>query len=177
MTKRALPPYLTLVIDHTAPKLGPRSRKPQQLAFAYPEPTAVLLADTEGMGRDEFVSLLRDTSPRWVIDIRAVPSFEALAGSRSYAFRLFASLKANYVDFLGRLEFGRGQLGASAPKDWAIDLTKMLDAAAPCGPYLFLFDSPDLLHAAEAVVPDAVKTVIGKSPTVSIWQHHALAEA
>lgn len=174
MTKRSPPPYLRLVVDRVQ-SAAKTHIKPTQLAFPYPEATTVLLADTDGMGREEFATLLRDTLPRWIIDIRSVPSFEALAGSRAYAFRLFDAVGATYVDFLGRLESGGANVNA-APQDWADDLIQMLDGAAPTGPYVFLFDTADLLHAAETVVPGAVGTVMGKTPKVSV-RMRSFAEA
>ncbi|MBF0332278.1 MAG: hypothetical protein HQL40_01360 [Alphaproteobacteria bacterium] len=178
MRRRTVPPYLKLVAsggDALAAKPCEPVGKPQQLALPYPEPMAVMLADVQGMGRDRFKSLLDELAPRWVIDLRAVPTFQGLAGSRSYAFRMFDSINATYVDILGRLASHNPAGAGAATGDWVPELRELMHAAPP-GPYLFLFDDPGLMTEAAHVVPPVLKAAMRKKPRMSILTR-SLAEA
>lgn len=167
MTTRAACPRLRLIIGgrndecHTSEEWFTR-----QLELPYPEPSAVLLAYTDALVRDEFISLLHNFAPRSVIDLRVVPTFDVLAGSRSYAFRIFDSLNAHYFDVFGQLN--AAMCHPEQRPDWQYCLAELLEAESHAGPYLFLFSDLDLLSAAESALPCILRDTIGQEPKVSI---------
>lgn len=146
----------------------PRDR---QLAFPYPEVSAVFLVYVDSMGRDEFAKIVGDFTPRWIIDVRAVPRLDTIAASRLSAFHLFEKAKAAYVDLFGRLGIKSYRSAESNPAFWGSAVFELLRDSERKGPYLFLFDNEQLMKAADDVLPDVIQPVVGKTPHFALIRH------
>lgn len=147
----------------------PRPAKPavkvdrsDQLALPYPEETAVFLVFVETMDRNEFAGIVGNYTPRWVIDVRTVPRLDTIAGSRPSAFHLFRKAKASYVDLFGKLGIRSYRSAESNPAIWGTVVCDLLRGSERKGPYLFLFDDESLFQAADRLLPNLIKPVIGK---------------
>lgn len=163
------PSYLRLATSQDQPELerDTDSRKAQQLSLPYPVPHAVVLLNVENISRTTFLSLVEKTSPRWIIDARAVPRLDTLAGTRSYAFQLFQKLKADYVDLFGRLKITNYRTAEANPAFWSNAVVDLLKESPHLGPYLFLFDDSLMLRAAGEIFPESLKPAIGDAILVS----------
>jgi hypothetical protein len=115
------------------------------------------------MGRDEFAKIIGELTPRWFLDIRAVPRLDTIAASRLSAFQMFQRAKVSYVDLFGQLGIRSYRSADSNPAVWGNAVTQLLQASGRKGPYLFLFDDESLFQAADDLLPSVIKSAIGKT--------------
>lgn len=168
MTSDPRPPYIRLVCQiksHTNAR--PLRRRPQQLSFPYAEARSVLLMDTNGINHAEFVRIIESMRPKWIVDVRAVPRLDTLAGSREYAFSIFHRMSIEYVDLLGRLGIISYKTSETNPAFWGPVAVQILKASV--GPYVFLFDYPPLMSVASESLPSLLRPAIGAEAQVSVY--------
>jgi hypothetical protein len=120
------------------------------------------------MSHNEFRKVVGEVMPRWIFDVRAVPRFDTIVGSRPSAFHLFAKAKAAYVDVLGKVGATSYRSADSNPAVWGNVVCEILRISDRKGPYLFLFDDKSLFQASDEILPRIVKPVIGKEAHFSI---------
>lgn len=168
-------PYLRLVDEadsarSTTRNLNSRSGdRNQQLALPYPDPFTAFFLDVNGIGVDRFVSLLRSMGPKWIIDARATPRLDMLGGSRSYAFRFFDNLGAEYVDLFGRLGLATYRSVDANPASWSDMVSRIVSSSArPFGPFLVLFDNADLLRASAEMLPQSLRRTLGRAVSCAV---------
>jgi hypothetical protein len=137
-------------------------RENHQLTFPYPEESTVFFVFIKTMNRDEFLRIIGDYSLRWIIDVRAVPRLDTIAGSHISAFQLFEKSKASYVDLFGKLGIRSYRSADSNPAVRGLAVSDILKNSERKGPYLFLFDNEDVFETADRLLPNMIKPVIGK---------------
>jgi len=174
MTERMVPPHLRLVTtqkqggDKLTKCLEPQSK---QLSFPYPDASTVFLVYVGSIGKDAFAQILGDYAPRWIIDVRAVPRLDTIAGSRLSAFAFFERTKTSYIDLFGRLGIRSYCVAESNPAFWSSAVFKLLKNSDRKGPYLFLFDNERLLQIADDILPEVIQPVVGKSARFTHIRH------
>ena len=163
-------PHIRLVASQKQSD-APRKKsvlKAQQLSFPYPERAAILLVDADKIDRAAFLDLVKHVTPGWIIDVRAVPRLDTLAGSRANAFELFRQSNAEYVDLFGRLGIKSYDEADANPVFWSTAVTNILEQSPQRGPYLFLFDNVALILASGRILENALKPIAGKEPKISV---------
>lgn len=179
MTERLAPPHLRLIAtrdqDHDKPvKSSPPRDK--QLSFPYPDGSTVFLVYVESIGKDEFARIVGEYTPRWIIDVRAVPRLDTIATSRLSAFALFERAKASYVDLFGRLGIKSYRTAESNPAFWSSAVLDLLKNSDRKGPYLFLFDDEQLLRTADNILPEVIQSIVGKTARFAHIRHSDRAQ-
>ena len=163
--------HLRLVFNAKQTSEAPAANIPRktdrQLAFPYPDASTVLLVKVDAMGREEFVRVIGQYMPRWIFDVRAVPRLDTVAASRLAAFQLFERSKATYVDIFGRLGIRSYRSADSNPAFWGSTLSELIKDSDRKGPYLILFDDEPLLRAADEVLPEIIRPVLGKAAHIA----------
>ena len=176
MKRPAATPHLRLIVseegEHGAAKKASLPRH-EQLSFPYPETSTVFLVNLDCIGKDEFEKILGAYTPRWIIDVRAVPRLDTIAASRLSAFTLFEKSKASYVDLFGRLGIKSYRVAESNPAFWSGAVAELLRKSDRKGPYFLLFDDEQLLRVADDVLPEVIKPVVGKAARFARIQHSA----
>ena len=165
MTDHTAPSHLRLIKtqeEQSNKSSQPSVKREKQLAFPYPETATVFLVLVPTLRSEDFARMLGDSTPRWIIDVRAVPRLDILATSRMSAFALFERMKANYVDLFGRLGIRSYRAAESNPAFWSGALVDILRKSEKKGPYFFLFDDERLIQSADEILPDAIKSIVGK---------------
>lgn len=143
----------------------------------YPETNAIYLLNADFVGYSEFLKVLEEYAPKWVIDVRVVPRLDTLAHSRSRAFELFHEQRANYIDLFGRLHVRSYRHADSNPAFWGKEVLTLLKAAKPAGPYLFLFDNQQLIGTSEQLLPEILLPLVGAKGSVmhlKVDEEHSL---
>ncbi len=165
MTRRAMPPHLRLVPTKAHSEIKPANylESAKQLSFPYPETSSVFLVYVDSFSRNDFADILSVYIPRWIFDVRAVPRLDTIAASRLSAFTLFEKNKVSYIDLFGRLGIKSYRSADSNPAFWSRSVVELLKNSESKGPYLFLFDNEKLLRAADKILPNIIKPVIGRS--------------
>ncbi|WP_119422952.1 hypothetical protein [Desertibaculum subflavum] len=131
----------------------------------------MFLAYVDSMRKDEFEKIVRELTPRWIIDVRAVPRLDTIASSRSAAFALFERCRAHYVDLFGRLGIKSYRAAESNPAFWGRAVFELLNGSERKGPYLFLFDNRPLLQIADKMLLEAIKPAVGKAAHIARLEH------
>jgi hypothetical protein len=174
MTERLAPSHLRLIAtrdqDHDR-AAKPLPQRDKQLSFPYPEASTVFLVYIDLMGKDEFARIVGEYTPRWIIDVRAVPRLDTIAASRLSAFALFERAKASYVDLFGRLGIKSYRVAESNPAYWSSAVLDLLKNSDRKGPYLFLFDNEQLLRIADDILPEVIQPVVGKTARFAHIRH------
>lgn len=135
---------------------------PEQISLPYPDRVAVIFALVTTMSWREFVELVIQNTPSWVIDVRVAPRFDTLACSREAAFRLFQEQNATYVDLFGRLGVKSYRSAESNPAVWGNRLCNLLVESKREGPYVLLFDNQTLMVSAGNVLPRIIRGGLGE---------------
>ena len=134
---------------------------PEQISLPYPDRVAVIFALVTPMNRQEFVELIIQNTPSWVIDARVAPRFDTLACSREAAFKLFQEKNVTYVDLFGRLGVKSYRSAESNPAVWGDRLCNLLVESKREGPYVLLFDNQPLMVSAGNVLPRMIRGSLG----------------
>ncbi len=177
MTHQENPSHLRLVVARPRTPNGAdavskgRNLPEGQLAFPFPEASAVFFVFVDSIGSNEFAQIVGDYTPRWIFDVRTVPRLDTIAASRISAFKLFEKSKINYVDLFGRLGIKSYRSVESNPALWASAVFDLLEKSERKGPYLFLFDDEQMMRCADNVLPEIMEPVVGKSASFARIRH------
>lgn len=130
--------------------------KGQLSLFSDTEPVTICIVNLARVSSSEFVELVRDFRPKWVMDLRPLPYFNIDRLSRRVVFRLFEECNASYRDIASTL-------GAFSRKDALLnagvvvhELTRVLSEAGgnrAIGPILVLLDDEDSARLSADVFP------------------------
>ncbi|MBZ4335925.1 hypothetical protein [Corallococcus sp. AS-1-12] len=116
------------------------------------------MVDMFGMPAAQFVSLLRNLHPKWVMDLRVVPFFDLGGASRRWFFELFEELDIQYQDVSGYLGEGPDD---TAYFRQAAGVISSVFTAAPAhqtpGTTLVLLERRARAQAAKEVLPGLLK--------------------
>ena len=149
-------------IDETSTDVG--LEPPGQISFPFLPPNRVpfILAFVATMNRGDFVELVIQNMPSWVIDVRTAPRFDTLVCSREAAFRLFREQNVTYIDLFGRLDVKSYRSAESNPALWGHRLCNLLTESKRSGPYVALFDNHSLMVSAGNVLPLMVQEALAR---------------
>jgi hypothetical protein len=151
--------------------VGTAIRRHEQFSFPYPETSSVFFLRADTVAPTAFTRILAENTPRWVIDVRVVPRFDSVAGSRASAFRLFENYKATYIDLFGRIGIRSYRSVEANPALWAKTIQNLLTESGRKGPYLFLFDNQDIMVSADRVLRQVMSQIAGSSARFSNITH------
>jgi hypothetical protein len=80
---------------------------PQTSLFAYPKPGMIVFVQFQSIKDVDFVDLLTEAQPAYVVDLRLAPRFDIGVLNRRLVFELFDKVRANYVDSTAVLMSGK----------------------------------------------------------------------
>ena len=157
-------PRLTLIhgkkrVAITAETFADVTPNLQKNLFADTRPGIVVFVCFPDVDETEFVNLLENAHPRFVIDFRIAPRFDVGRLNRDRAFHLFDSAGAQYID-LGAITFH------GAPRDEVMRaFSELLSSKAfdLSRPVVFLFSRPEASVASDSDVLSALASS-GKTP-------------
>lgn len=149
------PPHLKLVatpVQHPEPIPTPG----QMRLFPADVPTSLIIADISLINEVEMLSLLCDTPPRWLIDLRPSPRFDIERLNRARVFTLFERHHIHYEDICGVLNiysrrdasFGSGRVAAEVSRIFA-----QANASAEPGRVTVLVDDSEIARAMAVALP------------------------
>ena len=149
------PPHLKLVAA-PAPHPEPISTPGQMRLFPADAPVPMVIADISLINESEMRSLLCDTPPRWLIDLRPSPRFDIGRLNRARVFMLFERHHIRYEDICGILEiysrrdasFSSGQVAAEVSRIFV-----KAKAALEPGKVTVLVDDSEMARAMMTTLP------------------------
>jgi hypothetical protein len=171
MSERNTPVHLRVVASNPEPKSRaqlPARPSERQLSFPYPEPSSVFLVYIDAFAPSDFTKMVADRAPKWIIDARAVPRLDKIAGSRSSAFGLFEKHHVSYIDLFGRLGIKSYRNADSNPVFWGAAMYELLKDSERKGPYLFLFDNEEAMKSADKILPETMQNIVGGTVQLSM---------
>jgi hypothetical protein len=138
----------------TAPMSGRRAPKlKRQLElFMGREPDVLGLFWLSPARMHELAKAIDSTRPRYVFDLRVLPSFDGVGVTRRSMLRLMESSGCTYVDAIGRIEGAerRHSLFESGAFE---ECVRSVCGAELVGPMLFLFQSVEELARSSSILP------------------------
>ena len=143
---------------------------PSQPSLPFPDASAFVFVYVSSMNDEQFRNVIDRCFSSWIVDVRAVPRFDVIAGSRQSAFKLFQQSNAKYIDLFGRLGIQSYRSEESDPKNWATDVSEMLENTQRTGPCVFLFDDENLMVEASQVLREVAQSVVGESAHFSSFR-------
>ena len=164
--------YLRLVHNRRAESSKtPIRSEGHQLAFFYPHRSSVFFVNLPLLEREEFVELITNCRQAWIIDLRAVPRFEAVASSREAAFRLFMRYEVKYLDLFGRLGIFSYHATDSSPVLWSRQVIELFLDSKREGPCLLLFDNEKMMMDTSCILRRSIRRVAGNHAQFAIVGH------
>lgn len=160
-------PYLRLV---TSPPTGRRTLKPRtQLdLFMDRQPNVLGLFWLAPARMRQFAKAIDSTRPRYVFDLRVLPSFDGAGLARRSVFRLMDASGCIYVDAMGRM--GRTDLRHALLEPGALEeCVRSVCGTDLAGPIFFLFQSREDLLWSSSVLPKMLRPAPRKG-----WRVHVL---
>lgn len=156
MDESKKPPHLRLV----GPVVAHEVQTPAQPSlFPLPERNALFFVYVARASASEFMDLIDQAQPSWVIDVRVAPRFDFGRLTRRTVFAAFASRRCAYIDLGARLQIETRQDARWNPVFVAEELSMSFkkEGKSFFGPLLFLFDDEKLLYAADEKIPGALR--------------------
>jgi hypothetical protein len=125
---------------------------PQSALFPQAKPGIVVFVCFPDIQEREFVALLQDAKPSFVIDLRVVPRFDVGRMNRDRVFDLFEAQHIRYVDLTGILVSG------ASHKDVMQAFTDLLSSSTfdLLRPVVFLLSRPETSVATDSEVLSAL---------------------
>lgn len=147
MTKR-LPSFIRLVETTHVAKSEVTSktfatREWQNTLFAQNCPSLLVYIDFENTKESDFLSVLKNAKPRFVIDLRLVPRFDLGNTNRKHVFSIFTQNKTKYFDVSGALGIKNNNDARLNPEILCNTLLELVfrGNSRVEGPIVFLIDS------------------------------------
>lgn len=162
-------PYLRLV---TTPPTGRRTAKAKtQLAlFLDRDPNLLGLFLVAPARLRAFAKAIETTRPRYVFDLRILPSFDGAGTSRRSVFRLMEAAGCTYVDAMGRMG-GTDRRHALIHSGAFGECVRSVCGAHLVGPMFFLFESKEELAWSCSVLPKVLQPAPRRG-----WSIHVLGD-
>jgi hypothetical protein len=125
---------------------------PQATLFPESRPGVVVFVCFPDVEEEEFISLLADARPSYVIDLRIVPRFNVGRLNRERVFDLFDSVNTRYLDLTGIL------LNGASRADVMRSFSDLLSSGTfnLFRPVVFLLSRPETSVATDAEILDAL---------------------
>jgi hypothetical protein len=159
-------PYLKLVpaIQDEFEQSCDRSFKEsgfQAVLFPKMDSSLLYFINIDKLNADDFVRLLEEAKPAWLIDTRLVPRFDLPKFNRKRAFDIFNNYSIKYYDLAGLAQLRSAQESISrlnALADCIQSIIKSNETNSVDGPFAFLFDDQEILSSAIDLFPNALRT-------------------
>src|SRR5262249_51276333 len=118
---------------------------PQTVLFPEPRSGIVVFVCFPAVQEQDFVDLILNAQPRFVIDLRVVTRFDVGRLNRRRAFELFEGVAAQYVDLTGTL------LNGASREDVMHDFTELISSKrfSLYRPVVFLLSRPETSVATD----------------------------
>jgi hypothetical protein len=131
----------------------------QGVLFPLPESDVLLFTDVAKATAHEFVRLIEESQPKWIVDVRVAPRFDFGRLTRKAAFALFEKKRSRYLDLGWKLKIDDRQDARWNPVFLAEVLSESFaeQGRAFGGPVLFLFDEKARLILAEKLLPGVLR--------------------
>jgi len=149
------PPHLKLVVT-PAPHPEPISAPGQMRLFPADAPIPMVIADISLISEVEMLSLLCDTPPRWLIDLRPSPRFDIGRLNRARVFMLFERHHIRYEDICGILGIYSRRDASFSSGRVATEVSRIFvkaDAASEPGKVMVLVDDSEMARAMKTTLP------------------------
>jgi hypothetical protein len=158
MDKPHRPPYLQLVVPPPEPeKLAAPPRGGEQLSlFRAPGSSFIGIVNMTKISANQFVVLLENTRPMWLIDFRPMPRFDIGRLDRRGAFDLFRKYCIDYRDVTGLLGIHSRRDASFRSGAAAAEVAKIIaegGSKTKRGPMLVLVDDDDLAQSSALILP------------------------
>lgn len=157
-------PKLTLIhgrkrVQIDGDSFRPMNPGPQATLFPEARPGIVVFVCFPDVEDREFVGLIENARPSFVIDLRIVPRFDVGRLNRARAFDLFDASSTRYIDLTGIL------LSGASRDDVMREFNELVcsNSFDLSRPVVFLLSRPDTSVASDAEVLDALASS-GKRP-------------
>lgn len=125
---------------------------PQATLFPEARPGVVIFVCFPDVEEREFVSLLENARPSFVIDLRIVPRFDVGRLNRDRAFDLFDAMRTRYIDLTGVLMSGASREDVMRSFNELLSLTSF-DLFRPV---VFLLSRPENSVATDTEILNAL---------------------
>ncbi len=149
------PPHLKLVVA-PPPHSEPAPTQGQLRLFPVDEPMPMVIADISLINEAEMLSLLCDSPPRWLIDLRPSPRFDIGRLNRTRVFMLFERHNIRYEDVCGLLNiysrrdasFSSGRVASEVSRIFA-----KANVSSEPGKVTVLVDDSEIARAMASTLP------------------------
>jgi hypothetical protein len=133
-----------------------RGARPQLDLFEQTEPNTLVLYLLAPRRMRAFADTIATARPRYVFDLRQLPSFEGAGLTRKILFRTMESYGSTYVDAMGWM--GRKDRADLLLRSGAFhECVAEICGRRLAGPMFFLFKSHDELRRSSAILPNALQ--------------------
>lgn len=150
-------PKLTLIpgrkrVPTAADAFRPAPQRSQTSLFPEARPGVVVFVCFPAVEEREFVALLENARPGFVIDLRVVPRFDVGRLNRGRAFDLFDAVGSKYMDLTGIL------MNGASHGDVMKSFTDLLASGSVdlYRPVIFLLSRPETSVATDGEILDAL---------------------
>jgi hypothetical protein len=133
----------------------------QSVLFPTMDSSLLYFINIRRLNADDFVRLLQEAKPAWLIDTRLVPRFDLPKFNRQRAFDIFNNYSIKYYDLAGLAQLRSAQESTSklnALADCIQSIIKSNETSSVDGPLAFLFDDEEVLSSAIDLFPNVLRT-------------------
>lgn len=155
MADQTKPPYLRLVTAPTGRTVR-RGQRTQLELFLDREPNLLAMFLLAPARMRALTKAIDETRPRYVFDLRVLPSFEGAGTSRRSVFRLMEAAGSTYVDAMGRMG-GTDRRNALLHSGAFEECVRSVCGTDLIGPMFFLFQSGEELAWSCSVLPKVLQ--------------------
>lgn len=122
-------------------------------------PSLMAFLDMSTASDKAFTALIRETTPRWLLDLRPAPRFDYGRLHRRLAFRLFSDHGVTYHDVAGSLSMRDRHDARLHAGILSRELNDLLARSAQqlTGPVVVLVDDPAVLLTARDILPKTLE--------------------
>jgi hypothetical protein len=160
-------PYLRLVTSPPAGRRTPKLKTQLDL-FMDREPNVLGLFWLAPARMRLFAKAIDSTRPRYVFDLRVLPSFDGAGITRRSMFRLMEASGCTYIDAMGRIG-GTDRRNALLESGAFEECVRSVCGTDLVGPIFFLFQSREDLSWSSSVLPKVLQPAPRKG-----WRVHVL---
>lgn len=162
------PRHLRLITD--APRASKRAsrRRPQLELFLSNRPDQLAFVLLAPQKLRSFAKTIDTTRPRYIFDLRVLPTFEGAGLSRKSMFRIMERIGCTYIDVMGMLS-GQERSDNLLHSGALVKCVHSVCGLELAGPIFFLFQSSAELVRACSVLPRTLRPAPRRG-----WSMHVL---
>ncbi len=143
----------------------------QSEMFPLAKPHLLIFSDLTKISSEGFLSLISESKPNLILDLRPTPRFDFGRLNRGMIFEVFKTNGTIYVDVTGIIGVSSNADANLNPSLMAKSLSEIIKAKGlPMrGPLLFLFDNSNRLSSSTQVFADSLSHSEGKKWEICIY--------